>query len=335
MTSSPDPYTRIKMSNQNYGADIGYQMTDNLSATGNIDYNRSSVKQDYNVPYFDQYGNKVFEDRGSMSNVYKSPMDVRLGLNYQTPQTNANISVNPRSRDLMARYNYSFADGGGVETLFRPRYANGGPLDLPTYSNVDPLDQQIKQYTNGRFQTMAEYNQWRNQLSSSSNSWRDSIDPVSGKTAGLYVSQLEDNIGNVMSQQQQPQVQYQYSSRGTPIDQFGYQPNQLTPELQKQIDQYKTALNQVESAYQKPIAQVMQTNEAMSNPGAYGQTGGQAYTAQQYLDKAYQSQKDAAARVPMKMKSGGYVNTDLTRTIPPVRGPNPQGVETLFKRRYN
>ena len=38
---------------------------------------------------------------------------------------------------------------------------------------------------------------------------------------------------------------------------------------------------------------------------------------------------------------GGYisrgepVDTDLTRTIPPDSGPNPQGVETLFKRRYN
>ena len=38
---------------------------------------------------------------------------------------------------------------------------------------------------------------------------------------------------------------------------------------------------------------------------------------------------------------GGYisrgepVNTDLTRTIPPDRGPDPQGVETLFKRRYS
>jgi len=38
---------------------------------------------------------------------------------------------------------------------------------------------------------------------------------------------------------------------------------------------------------------------------------------------------------------GGYiskgepVDTDLTRTIPPDRGPNPQGVETLFKRRYS
>jgi len=83
-----------------------------------------------------------------MRDVYKSPVDVRLGLNYQTPQTNANISVNPRTRDLMARYNYSFANGGyisqgelvdtdltrtippdrgpnpqGVETLFKRRYS--------------------------------------------------------------------------------------------------------------------------------------------------------------------------------------------------------------------
>jgi hypothetical protein len=41
-----------------------------------------------------------------------------------------------------------------------------------------------------------------------------------------------------------------------------------------------------------------------------------------------------------QFKKGGYVskgepvNTDLTRTIPPVKGPNPQGVETLFKKRY-
>jgi hypothetical protein len=34
------------------------------------------------------------------------------------------------------------------------------------------------------------------------------------------------------------------------------------------------------------------------------------------------------------VSKGEPVNTDLTRTIPPVKGPNPQGVETLFKKRY-
>jgi hypothetical protein len=36
-----------------------------------------------------------------------------------------------------------------------------------------------------------------------------------------------------------------------------------------------------------------------------------------------------------RISKGELVNTDLTRTIPPDRGPNPQGVETLFKRRYS
>jgi hypothetical protein len=34
------------------------------------------------------------------------------------------------------------------------------------------------------------------------------------------------------------------------------------------------------------------------------------------------------------ISKGEHVNTDLTRTVPPVKGPDSQGVETLFKRRY-
>jgi hypothetical protein len=33
------------------------------------------------------------------------------------------------------------------------------------------------------------------------------------------------------------------------------------------------------------------------------------------------------------MANGGRVNTNLTKTIPPVKGPNSQGIETLFKKR--
>jgi hypothetical protein len=36
----------------------------------------------------------------------------------------------------------------------------------------------------------------------------------------------------------------------------------------------------------------------------------------------------------MGYAGGGYVNTGLTKTVPPVSGPNPQGVESLFKNRY-
>jgi hypothetical protein len=48
---------------------------------------------------------------------------------------------------------------------------------------------------------------------------------------------------------------------------------------------------------------------------------------------------NAIYREPIGIKNGGYiskggkVNTNLTKTIPPVKGPNSQGVETLFKKR--
>jgi hypothetical protein len=48
---------------------------------------------------------------------------------------------------------------------------------------------------------------------------------------------------------------------------------------------------------------------------------------------------NAVYREPIGIKNGGYiskggkVNTNLTKTIPPVKGPNSQGVESLFKKR--
>jgi hypothetical protein len=48
---------------------------------------------------------------------------------------------------------------------------------------------------------------------------------------------------------------------------------------------------------------------------------------------------NAIYREPIGIKNGGYiskggkVNTNLTKTIPPVKGPNSQGVESLFKKR--
>ena len=99
------------------------------------------------------------------------------------------------------------------------------------------------------------------------------------------------------------------------IDQFGYQPGQLTPELQSQIDQYKRALNRVESSYGKKFSEIGGP-EQMTNPGSYGQTGGMPFTANQYLSKAYQSEQDAAARVTPKMAKGGRINYPMGNEIP-------------------
>jgi hypothetical protein len=44
---------------------------------------------------------------------------------------------------------------------------------------------------------------------------------------------------------------------------------------------------------------------------------------------------DILKRLGFSFADGGSVQTGLTKTTPPVSGPDPQGVESLFKRRYN
>jgi hypothetical protein len=117
---------------------------------------------------------------------------------------------------------------------------------------------------------------------------------------------------SVQQQQRQP-VQYQYSDRGTMIEQLGYQPGQLTPELQSQIDQYKRALNRVESIYDKPMANI-------SGPDydkmPYGNTGGYKYTPNQYLRESLKSEQEASARVTPKKAKGGRINYPMGNEIP-------------------
>ena len=114
------------------------------------------------------------------------------------------------------------------------------------------------------------------------------------------------------AQQRQP-VQYQYSDRGTMIEQLGYQPGQLTPELQSQIDQYKRALNRVESIYNKPMANIGREDY---NKMPYGRTGGMNYTPNEYLRESLKSEQDAAARVTPKKANGGRINYFMGSEIP-------------------
>ena len=69
-----------------------------------------------------------------------------------------------------------------------------------------------------------------------------------------------------------------------------------------------------------------------------------ATAAQVAYDIYNQSQNSPVSRFnqvqdPRSMMAyGGRVsmsNGGLTKTVPPVRGPSPQGVESLFRRRYN
>jgi hypothetical protein len=187
-------------------------------------------------------------------------------------------------------------------------------------------------------------------------------------------------------QQQRPQTQYQYSSRGTPIEQYGYT-GTPSVELQSQIDLQKRALDRLESIYNKPMANIGGDERVH----AFGNTGGYKYNQNELLQNILKSEQDAAARVtPTKKADGGIASFDqggqvksyeeqtlnkkgyettgmskkeifdlydsvmgtfskrfadggrvsmsdggLTTTVPPAKGPDSQGVESLFRRRYN
>jgi len=187
-------------------------------------------------------------------------------------------------------------------------------------------------------------------------------------------------------QQQRPQTQYQYSSRGTPILQFGYT-GTPSVELQSQIDLQKRALDRLESIYNKPMANIGGDERVH----AFGNTGGYKYNQNELLQNILKSEQDAAARVtPTKKADGGIASFDqggqvksyeeqtlnkkgyettgmskkeifdlydsvmgtfskrfsdggrvsmsdggLTTTVPPAKGPDSQGVESLFRRRYS
>ena len=108
-----------------------YNMDDGSSVKGMLSPKQQRI----------DYGNDGFKFYASRDTYSGTPNNM-LGFNYESPQTNASLSVNPRTRDLMAKYDFKFANGGevkthltttvppvrgpmpqGVETLFKRRYS--------------------------------------------------------------------------------------------------------------------------------------------------------------------------------------------------------------------
>ena len=116
---------------------------------------------------------------------------------------------------------------------------------------------------------------------------------------------------SVQQQQQRPQTQYQYSSRGTPIEQYGYT-GTPSPELQAQIDMQKRALDRVESIYNKPMTNIRGDEKAH----AFGGTGGMKYNQNELLQSILRSEQEASARVTPKKANGGRINYFMGSEIP-------------------
>jgi hypothetical protein len=76
-----------------------------------------------------------------------------------------------------------------------------------------------------------------------------------------------------------------------------------------------------------------------TGPSSGSVSEGRGIDANFVINRAQQSEREAAARVtPTRMAYGGRVSMSdggLTTTIAPAKGPDSQGVESLFRRRYN
>jgi len=316
-----------------------------------------------------------------MRDVYKSPVDVRLGLNYQTPQTNANISVNPRTRDLMARYNYSFADGG------RAGYADGNkptredspilqinPMEKDIQFSQDPTMEQMPNVgiaAIGLTKKAKDYNRYIKAFESKDpkvfKKWFDSQTKEFSKTKKLAEEanmfelipevtrgasktekqiankELREAMGNYYSQELGPY----YSKQIGILDDIGSQIKQTTPspkakQLNPDTKIAKKLKELEESNFEKYIKEKSKTRSGVidlieeselnlpkgSEDSYFYENNPGTQEMMEYVKKLFDIKKANGGRV--SMSDGG-----LTTTVPPAKGPDSQGVESLFRRRYN
>jgi|LakMenEpi03Aug12_release.lakeMendotaPanAssembly.Ray.scaffolds.fasta_scaffold319135_1 hypothetical protein len=296
-------------------------------------------------------------------------------LGYNKGPVNVSYTSNPGlGNNVMLRGQYNFADGG-VASMFRerPGYQVGGTIDplalqrspIDQYGYSDPVISALTGniFTSGqRFRDvfnpqaglmmqqaqaagysepeMEELRQQQDFFPSFQRSLNEAyFGPTFQADPQKSAIDLATSIYNQRFQappsvqQQRPQTQYQYSSKGTPILQYGYT-GIPSVELQSQIDLQKRALDRLESIYNKPMANIGGDERVH----AFGNTGGYKYNQNELLQNILRSEQEAAARVTPKMAYGGRVSMSeggLTTTVPPAKGPDSQGVESLFRRRYS
>jgi hypothetical protein len=97
-------------------------------------------------------------------------------------------------------------------------------------------------------------------------------------------------------------------------------------------------LNKIGTPYKVNIALPKELTQNIINSPYYQNALAQSSPDQFKNLRAQVSEQQAAARVAPKMAYGGRVSMSeggLTKTVPPAKGPDSQGVESLFRRRYS
>ena len=289
-------------------------------------------------------------------------------LGYNKGPVNVSYTSNPGlGNNVMLRGQYNFADGG-VASMFRerPGYQEGGftdylsnplyqsflqspfydskvassqvitPITLPSgqilnLPNAGVADQ-FKRYLNITPQQRpddlglpGQENLREETLEEAMNRGEKFFDPIGGfQVNPLTGGRMGTGIDPNFIAQRAMQAEQDAAARTSPVNVLsrGVSSNFLSPNQSMQQDLLMRAQS----------VQTGGTPQSVSE----GSTG---ISPLFRINRLIQAEQDAAARVtPTRMASGGRVSMSdggLTTTIAPAKGPDSQGVESLFRRRYN
>jgi len=252
----------------------------------------------------------------------------QLRAGYEGPYGNISFgaSKDPMNKNVMLNYSNSFADGGNVVSKIKANDPNAAPLmNTPAglvITSVKPTQKEIDDFVNQPIAMGLPIPV--NEFLSGEN-YQDYVRRKRRETGPPLFSGSPDFIATNPSSPVQP-INMPMNSYLTPTQSI-----------------YATSDNKIAKALNTAGFTDLEIKQIMDERG-YADGGDVGY---QYGGGAIGYSEGGLAPITAGMPiapgyaRGGYisqgqpVNTDLTRTIPPVRGPMSQGVETLFKRRYS
>ena len=321
---SPDEYQNISTMNRNLGVRGKLNIPDTgISLLGSMGDVRSSSKNKLNLPFNPMTGEAESYSE-TMKNVYKdSPYSIGAqytpkgtdqlysalynkgggyNLGYNQGPINVSYTSNPGlGNNIMVRGQYNFADGG-VASMFRerPGYAEGSKPtreDSPILQ-INPMERDIQFSQDPTMEQMPNVGIAAIGLTKKA------------KDYNRYIKAFESNNPKVFKKWFDSQTKEFSKTKKLAEDAEMFE---IIPEVARGA-----------SKAEKQIA----NNQLRESMGAYyAQELGPYYSQEigildNLIFKAY------GGRV--SMSDGG-----LTNTIPPAMGPDSQGVESLFRRRYN
>jgi hypothetical protein len=237
-------------------------------------------------------------------------------------------------------------DGEITVTIDSPRNPNGQTVDLQYKKPKQDFDVETGKATNepGEFQILETEPQWQRDQTLDLGERVTSIDKAAGdieaaeraatgkiknrekiKERRITKDQMENNPLDYIEKEYGPERnlgQYDIKSGGEPDFANGGIASFANGGKVKNKSKAEEPLSKYKSYSENELLSSLDAkmpNLQIEDDVYYGMPSSEYLPKREYFDLA----------------KGGFVNTGLTKTVPPAKGPDSQGVETLFKRRYN